>query len=233
MSEKLIGAPFVQMVHGSTGVWVHGVDLRPDDAVEAGCFALLDDAERARAARFIVAEPRRQFVITRGALRLLLAHHLVRQAQALTFATGAYGKPFAVVDGARSRVEFNVSHSAGRGLIAIAHGPVGVDIEFLGREADLDLVAKGVFTPAEQTALRQKAEAEHALQFYRLWTQKEALIKARGFGFALAPRRFALPDALLGGARSAPFSFPGESATWLVTDLSDGAYAAALAQPLP
>jgi 4'-phosphopantetheinyl transferase len=233
MSHGVVDASFVQMVHGSTGVWVHGVDLRPDDAVEAACFALLDDAERARAARFIVAEPRRQFVITRGALRLLLAQHLARPAHALTFATAAYGKPFAVVDGAPSRVEFNVSHSAGRGLVAIAHGPVGVDLEFLGREADLDLVAKGVFTPAEQTALRQKAGAERALQFYRLWTQKEALIKAKGLGFALPPRGFAVPDALLEGARSAPFSFPGEGATWLVTDLSDGAYAAALAHPLP
>jgi 4'-phosphopantetheinyl transferase len=230
---KVIDASFVQMVHERAGVSVHGVDLGAGPAVEAACLALLDDEERARAARYQAAEPRRQFVITRGALRLLLAHHLDRPAPALTFATGSHGKPFAVVDGAPARVEFNVSHSARRGLIAIARGPVGVDIEFMGREADFHLVAKGVLTAAEQAALWQRAGAERALLFYRLWTQKEALIKATGRGFACPPRGFAVPDALREGGRCASFTFPGETAAWLVTDLSDGAYAAALAHASP
>ena len=229
----VIDASFVRMVHERAGVWVHGVDLRAEPAVEAACLALLDDEERARAARYQAAEPRRQFVITRGALRLLLAHHLDLSAQALAFAAGPHGKPFAVVDGTPARVEFNVSHSAGRGLIALARGPVGVDIEFLGREADFHLVAKGVLTAAEQAALSQRAGAEQARLFYRLWTQKEALIKATGRGFACPTRGFAVPDALLEGARCASFAFPGETAAWLVTDLSDGAYAAALAHASP
>lgn len=61
--------------------------------------------------------------------------------------------------------------------------------------------------------------AERILLFYRLWIQKEALIKATGKGFACPPRGFAVPDVLREGARSAPFTFPGETATWLVTDL--------------
>jgi 4'-phosphopantetheinyl transferase len=229
----VIDAWFVQMVHERAGVSVYGVDLDADPTVEAACLALLDDEERERAARYQAAEPRRQFVITRGALRLLLAQHLDRPAQTLAFAQGPHGKPFAVVDGPPAHVEFNVSHSAKRGLIAIARGPVGVDIEFLGREADFHLVAKGVLTAAEQAALWQRAGAERALLFYRMWTQKEALIKATGRGFASPPRGFAVPDALLEGARSASFTFPGETALWLITDLSDGAYAAALAHAPP
>jgi 4'-phosphopantetheinyl transferase len=232
MREEGIGASF-PLVHRSAGVWVHGVDLRCDHALEAACLALLDEGERARAARFAVAEPRRQFVLTRGALRLLLARRLARPARALSFAQGQHGKPFVVVDGAPSPIEFNVSHSSGRGLIAIAPAPVGVDIEFLGREADFCLVAKGVLTAAEQMALQQRTGAERALLFYRLWTQKEALIKAKGTGFACPPRGFSVPDALVAGARSAPFTFPGETTAWLLTDLSAGDYAAALACALP
>ena len=232
MSEGPISA-FLPLVHGAAGVWVHGVDLRSNPALEAACQALLDEDEQALATRFLVAEPRRQFVITRGALRLLLARHLARPPHALRFAKGPHGKPFAVVDGAASSVEFNVSHGAGRGLIAIARAAVGVDIEFLGREADFSLVAKGVLTTAEQAALRHKAGAERAKLFYRLWTQKEALIKAKGTGFACPPRGFAVPDALREGARSALFTFPGETGRWLVTDLSEGAWAAALAYALP
>jgi 4'-phosphopantetheinyl transferase len=130
-------------------------------------------------------------------------------------------------------VMFNVSHTAGRGLIAIARAPVGVDIEFLGREVDLELVAKGVCTAAEQAMLRQRAGAARGLLFYRLWTQKEALIKAKGKGFACPPRSFAMPESMLAGARHVRFTFPGESATWQLTDLSNGAYAAALACAVP
>jgi len=219
-------------VHVGAGVCVHGVDLRPDAAVEAACRALLDAEDLARATRFTVAEPRRQFVLTRGALRLLLARRLGCPGQALRFAAGPHGKPFAILAGAPARVEFNVSHTAGRGLIAIAHGAVGVDIECLGRETDLELVAKGVLTRAEQAALQRRAGPERSLLFFRLWTQKEALIKAQGTGFACPPRGFAVPASLREGARSAAFSFPGESARWMVTDLTAGAYAAALAYAL-
>lgn len=76
MGGPAIDHQLFPLVHGGDGVWVHGVDLRCDHAVEAACLALLGEEERARAARFVVAEPRRQFVITRGALRLLLARHL-------------------------------------------------------------------------------------------------------------------------------------------------------------
>ena len=63
--------------------------------------------------------------------------------------------------------------------------------------------------------------------------QKEALIKAKGTGFACPPSGFAVPDTLREGAHSAPFTFPGETARWLLTDLSEGSYVAALACALP
>lgn len=226
----MIKGAFAPVVHVADEVSVNGVDLRPNDAVEAACLALLDPEERARAARFKAAAPRRQFVVTRGALRRLLASRVGCEPEALTLASGQHGKPFLVVDGAPSELAFNVSHSADRALIAIGRGPIGVDIELLGREADFDLVAKGVFTEAEQAAFRQRTGAERRALFFRLWTQKEALIKAKGCGFAYPPRNFAMPDALLGGDRRAAFSFPGEAAVWQVTDLSAGDYAAALAQ---
>jgi phosphopantetheinyl transferase len=85
-----------------------------------------------------------------------------------------------------------------------------------------------VLAAAEQAALRRRTGPERSLLFYRLWTQKDALVKAKGTGFACPPRGFALPAALREGRRSARFSFPGETATWLVTDRSAGAYAVAL-----
>jgi len=230
----MIDVEFLRAVHRAGGVSVHGVDLRSDDAVEAHCLALLDQEERARAERFKVERPRREFVITRGALRLLLADRLGSPATALSFATGRHGKPFLVADGEPSSLQFNVSHSAERALVAVSPTTVGVDIECLERPGDLDLVAKGVFTGAERSALDARSGAERVALFFRLWTVKEALIKARGCGFAYPPVRFEVPQALRTGASHGTFTFPGETVpVWRITDLSEGVYAAALAQAEP
>jgi 4'-phosphopantetheinyl transferase len=224
---------FMRALHGADGVSVHGVDLRPDAAVEAGCLALLDPEERRRAERFTVARPRRQFVITRGALRLLLAERMGCRAEALAFAAGPHGKPF-LVAGAAAPLAFNVSHSAGRALVAIGQRAIGVDIECLERKGDLDLIAKGVFTAAEQAELAARAAAERITLFFRLWTVKEALIKARGSGFAYPPARFEVPAGIRAGAGQGTFTFPGETTpVWRITDLGADGYAAALAQAEP
>jgi 4'-phosphopantetheinyl transferase len=231
----MIEARFLRAVRGHTGhgpgdVSVHGVDLRPEAGVEADCLALLDQEERQRAERFKVARPRRQFVITRAALRLLLAGRLGRPPHALGFATGPHGKPFLVAEGP-APLSFNVSHSGERALVAIGPRPLGVDIEDLARDGDLDLVARGVFTAAEQAALSAESGAGRVALFFRLWTVKEALIKARGCGFAYPPARFEVPERLRSGAGQATFTFPGETApVWRITDLSTDGYAAALAQ---
>jgi len=198
--------------------------------VEAECLALLDPEERRRAERFAVDRPRRQFVITRAALRLLLAARLDCPPHVLGFATGPHGKPFLVSDGA-APLCFNVSHSGARALVAIGPAELGVDIEDLARDGDLELVAKRVFTAAEQAALKARAGAGRAALFFRLWTVKEALIKARGSGFAYPPARFEVPEPLRSGAAEATFTFPGEAApVWRISDLSADGYGAALAQ---
>ncbi|MEM7021255.1 MAG: 4'-phosphopantetheinyl transferase superfamily protein [Pseudomonadota bacterium] len=221
-----------EVVHTGDRVRVHAVELGPDRAAdEAACFALLDSEERVRAKRFRVEAPRRRFIITRGSLRVLLGAHLDVRPERLSFAAGEHGKPSLVVDGRSLKVGFNVSHTEDRGLIAIGEGAVGVDIEFLGREADFDGVARVVFTTVEQAALQATDGQDRVALFYRLWTQKEALIKARGSGFAYPPRDFSVPETMLDGARDACFTFPGERApVWRLLDLTGGRYAAALVE---
>lgn len=221
---------FFKAIHQAGEVSVHGVDLRPDDAVEAACQALLDPEERSRADRFKVAAPRRRFVVTRGALRLLLAARIGRPAEALAFGAGPHGKPFLITDGEPSAISFNVSHSAEHALVAIACSPVGVDVEWPERQGDLALVAKGVFTEVERAALDARSGTAWIALFFRLWTVKEALIKGRGCGFAYPPARFEVPALLRAGAAGATFTFPGEiSPVWHITDLSREGYVAALA----
>ena len=67
---------------------------------------------------------------------------------------------------------------------------VGVDVEFITPYSQS--VARKVFTTVEQNWLSCQATDE---AFFRLWTGKEAIMKALGLGFHLPPESFEIcPD---------------------------------------
>jgi 4'-phosphopantetheinyl transferase len=116
-----------------------------------------------------------------------------------------------------------------------------VDVEFV-RAAHAGLtIAKHFFSPPELAALQALSPVLRTEAFFRLWTRKEAFLKALGEGLTRAPRRFAVslcagePVMLLDeAADSRPFP------RWSLTDLAPGpewttGYMAALAVegPLP
>ncbi|WP_116107047.1 4'-phosphopantetheinyl transferase family protein [Lewinella sp. IMCC34191] len=81
--------------------------------------------------------------------------------------------------------DFNISHTAGMVICcgAVGAGRVGIDVERVG-EVDVTEFRR-VFTEAEYGYLTSLADP--ASEFYRLWTRKEAVMKADGRGFYLDP----------------------------------------------
>lgn len=79
-------------------------------------------------------------------------------------------------------------NTAGRdGLLAVAtsrRGPVGVDVETLAHCRDTAGLARTVFSPGEADWLERQPAELRPLGFARLWTAKEAVLKARGTGIA-------------------------------------------------
>jgi 4'-phosphopantetheinyl transferase len=164
--------------------------LRPPPDTRQRCFDALDDPERARAARFRFERDRDAYVVARGALRLLLARLLDRPAGRIAFHYNEYGKPFLAGD-AGGGLQFNLSHAHDLGLIAVTdHRPVGVDLEYLGRELELESVARRFFTGNEARAILEATGSERTRRFFSCWTRKEAYIKARGTGMTTRLDRF-------------------------------------------
>jgi 4'-phosphopantetheinyl transferase len=139
---------------------------------------ILSPEEKLRAGRYRVARSREEFVQTRGCLRLLLAHYTGLAPAALRLEPGPFGKPSLPDD----RPSFNVSHTEGISLIAIAHSPVGVDVERVIASADLPAIAQSHFSPGEIAKLQALSGREHTEAFFRCWIRKEAFLKAHGFG---------------------------------------------------
>lgn len=213
------------------GAVILHVDLAPDAAREARALALLDDAEMARWHRFLSARARREFALSRAALRVNLAERLGCANRQLSFTYLEHGKPVARVDGLRVAIGFNVSHSGRHGLIALAaHNGIGVDVEERVSQRDLVGIGSLVYGPEERRLLATAANRERVHVFYRLWSMKEALIKALGTGFSLSPSRFEVPEAMQMGDRSGVFRFPhAPSDAWRLLDLGEPRFAAAFA----
>jgi 4'-phosphopantetheinyl transferase len=149
-------------------------------------WACLDDAERARAARFVRDADRQRFVLAHASLRRILAERLGSDPRQLAFQRGAFGKPSL----AGSGLHFNSSHSGDWVLHAVsAVVPVGIDVEAIGTHGDDDALLARVLAPEEQAALRLLPPTQRDAAFTDVWCRKEAYLKALGVG--LLRRRLA------------------------------------------
>lgn len=212
-------------------VAVYYVDLAPSAGHEADAVALLDEEERSRWQGYGNPDPRRRFALCRAALRAVLCGHLNVPNDRLGFATAKRGKPFAKVDGKPVSAGFNVSHSGEHGLIAVApDGQVGVDIEVRSPRRTLENLIKGVLSAQEQVELARLDEGQKLFVFYRLWTIKEALVKAHGMGLALDVAELEIPaDMLHGAPRSVCEFWQFPNATWSLGEIGTDEFAAAVA----
>jgi len=81
-------------------------------------------------------------------------------------------------------VHFNASHSGEHLVLACStSGPVGVDAE-QARPLDAGAVAGYALAPRELARLSSLPPAEQPAVLLRVWTRKEALLKAEGVGLA-------------------------------------------------
>ena len=155
--------------------------------------AVLDDAERARAAAFARQRDRDLYAFSHGFLRLTLARYLGADARALRFRCGAAGRP-ELMSAGRAPIRFNLSHTEGLvACIVTGSAPCGVDVESFARIDHRKLPARLLAAP-EADALMALSEALRRDRLLEIWTLKEAYLKARGLGLSKPLRDIAFSD---------------------------------------
>ncbi len=221
--------PLPSLPPGEVHVWTIALEQPP--AVLARGESVLSPGERARADRFMASRDRVAFVAAHGALRDILASYLRREPENVQFIEEERGKP-RLVEAADAWLAFNLTHTRGRALVAVARErAVGVDIEHVGRDANHAGVVTHFFSPTEQAAWTALPESGRAEGFFRLWTAKEAYVKARGDGLMHPSARYTMSlDAGKEGALLADELTPDAPRNWSVQSLPmDGGYVASLA----
>ncbi|GAA2811476.1 4'-phosphopantetheinyl transferase family protein [Nonomuraea dietziae] len=164
----------------AAGVRVWRVDL--DRAGARRGWRLLSCAERERALAFADPVERRRYVVAHAALRTVLGGLCGVPADRLGFGRDGSGRPCLLPLGRRPVPDFNLSHSGAWALVATAPpgARVGVDVEQVRARFDHLALARRFYQPEEVARLR----ATGPEGFFRLWTAKEAYVKASGVGLA-------------------------------------------------
>lgn len=169
-------------------IWSTPVTDTPKD-VWPRLNSYLSGPERIRASRFRFDRHRQEYIAAHALKRWIISSATGQALHDIEFTVGPYGKPM-VAKG--NRPYFNLTHC--RGIVACGLSDafeLGVDAENLMREPPLD-EAENFFTAKEISLLRAAKPSEQALIFLKLWTLKEAVIKATGMGLSQGLKTFSI-----------------------------------------
>jgi 4'-phosphopantetheinyl transferase len=189
--------------------------------------AMLSPDELERAARFRSRQLCDRWTTARGALRCILATYSQSEPGSLVLRAGPKGKPELVWPA--EGVSFNLSHTCGLALLAIAaSGRVGVDAETVRPGVEVADLSRRFFAAAEANEILGLPTEAQLAAFFACWTRKEAFLKALGTGLAVPLDRFQVTVRADQPARLISVDWE-ESDRWTLVDVSEPGIAAALA----
>ncbi|MCP5015407.1 MAG: 4'-phosphopantetheinyl transferase superfamily protein [Ketobacter sp.] len=156
---------------------------------------LLNEEELHRMHSFNFEQLRSTFMITRAFCRLVLSRYLPQiKPQCWRFENNPYGRPRVIAPQNSCKIDFNISHSKGIIVMAVAakNRSIGVDIEMVTPTPAQPEIAAQFFSSTEKTSIYQLPTAQQTDRFFELWTTKESYIKARGKGLSIPLNSFSI-----------------------------------------
>ncbi len=160
-------------------------------------------------------------------LRAILGSYLGVPGHDVVVTTQQWGKPI-VASPLHPEIQFNMSHAADVGLVAIGIGPgvgggvgggVGVDIESIEHSPDWNGLLDLALSPDERMHVLSLPPANRQAAFLTYWTQKEAYLKGIGVGLKPHPGELAVVSGPDRSARIQTSGRIGPDADWIVTPL--------------
>jgi 4'-phosphopantetheinyl transferase len=146
----------------------------------------IDKSEQERAQRLRAQADRESYVAAHALLRLTLSGVSNSiEPSAWRFEIAGNGKPEIHPMLGQSGLRFSLSHTRGMAACCVGYGPdLGVDVEILNPSFGIIDFAKHFFTTPELALILNTESSRQIDVFYRLWTLKEAYLKATGRGIA-------------------------------------------------
>ncbi|KAL5221894.1 hypothetical protein ABZP36_026607 [Zizania latifolia] len=186
---------------------VHVWYLCPDELIDRSQLdmytELLSPSERKNALAMNGPRLQKDAMLSRALLRTTLSRYTDANIdpRSFEFKKNKFGKPEILWQSDESSMEwplhFNISHTSSLIACGIAMDtPIGIDVEEKKRKTVKSILslARRYFTPLEVDYLAKISDSDaQQREFIKLWTLKEAYVKALGRGFSGAPfNRFSI-----------------------------------------
>lgn len=168
----------IEILSGEVQLWWASLDISEPESVRLR--GLLTPEERCRAERFRVPAAARRFIGARAGLRIILGNATGVKPAEVEFLFGERGKPRLPDE----KISFNASDSGDWVVVALSSAEIGIDIEVARIVRRRDRLARRICTDRELEMLAQAPEEERDTLLLRLWTCKEAALKAVGLGLS-------------------------------------------------
>ncbi len=183
--------------------------------------SILSSSERDRIDRLRIPAKRLEAIIAHGLLRQILARILQTGPSEIPLTTTAQGKPCLPEHHERQKIHFNLSHTAGKILLAATlDRNLGVDIERIRPHMPHEELARRFFSPTEHAAIAAVRPADRPRAFFTTWCRKEAILKSTGQGISAGLQTFTVPITALPHPFTVERRDDNAIARWTLHDLT-------------
>jgi len=142
---------------------------------------VISPEESKHACNLCIEERKNRYIITHGILNVIAGIYLSVKPEEVVIRYNPNGTPF--IDGITKSLFFNISSSKELALYSFSsRWKSGIDIEHQSGVKDIFRFSRRYFTLKENELLLKAKPQELSVLFYRIWTRKEACLKAPGWG---------------------------------------------------
>ncbi len=174
----------------SVHIWLVDTDKLEHNQKVLSDILSIDEIERVN--KFVFDKDKKQQIISRGILRLLLSRYINLGPESIRFSTIKKGKPI-LNHSEYQNIKFNLSHSGKYIVYAIAgNREVGIDIEYMKDINDFDQIIERFSSKKEAKEYLELPIEIRKRAFFTWWTRKEAFIKALGEGLYMPLDQFSV-----------------------------------------
>ncbi len=167
----------LSLLKNEVHLWRQSLNIATDEVEQLAKILAPDERERADRFRFPIH--RQRFIVARATLRKILGCYLNLEPTKVQFQYSDRGKP-SLID---NKIDFNISHSQDLAIYGFTKNrKIGIDLEYLRDMPDADNLAKRFFSANEYREIAALQTIEKQQTFFKIWTAKEAYLKATGAG---------------------------------------------------
>ena len=166
-------------------VHIWNYSLEPDKNLAELYFNNLSEDEKDRVKKIIIKEVKYRSILSKVITKKILSKYLDRKITQINYCYNKFGKPKLSSEINHLDLNFNISHSGNLGVIAISKNKqIGIDIEQIVELNDLNDLIDLIFTENEIRQIGLLDQIDKTKMFYKIWTAKEAFVKAIGYGLS-------------------------------------------------